>query len=246
MMKARVVDAISFSYILRTVGEFLSEANFIVTNEGIKISGIDPSRVVFLDIFMPAAYFEDFEVNGEKEILGFNLEDVNDILKRVVKDDSLIISSSESKIIFTFDGEFTRSFELPLIQVEATQPPSVNLEFPFKAKLLTITYADIIDELSDLGEAIIISSKDNKLYFEVEGDVGSSKVELSTEGGTLLEASGSDASSVYGMEYIANTSKMRRASDTMELSFGSQIPLKLHFELPQGGYGDFYIAPRAE
>lgn len=117
---------------------------------------------------MPAAYFEDFEVNGEKEILGFNLEDVNDILKRVAKDDSLIISSSESKIIFTFDGEFTRSFELPLIQVEATQPPSVNLEFPFKAKLLTITYADIIDELSDLGEAIIISSKDNKLYFEVE------------------------------------------------------------------------------
>lgn len=43
------------------------------------------------------------------------------------------------------------------------------------------------------------------------------------------------------MEYIANTSKMRRASDTMELSFGSQIPLKLHFELPQGGYGTFIL-----
>lgn len=45
MMKARVVDAVSFSYILRTVGEFLSEANFIVTNDGIKISGIDPQEL---------------------------------------------------------------------------------------------------------------------------------------------------------------------------------------------------------
>ncbi|WP_338601881.1 DNA polymerase sliding clamp [Sulfolobus tengchongensis] len=245
-MKAKVVDAVSFSFILRTVGDFLSEANFVVNKEGIRISGIDPSRVVFLDIFMPASYFEEFEVNQDKEVIGFKLEDVNDILKRVMKEDSLILSSSESKLVLTFDGEFTRSFELPLIQVETMQPPSVNLEFPFKAQLLTITYADIIDELADLGEVLNIYSKDNRLYFEVVGDIATSKVELSTEGGTLLEASGADASSSYGMEYVANTTKMRRASDSMELYFGSQIPLKLHFKLPQEGYGDFYIAPRAE
>ncbi|MEM0091977.1 MAG: DNA polymerase sliding clamp [Saccharolobus sp.] len=245
-MKAKLVDAMAFSYIMRTVGDFLQEVNLTATKEGMKISGVDPSRVVFLDIFIPSAYFENFEINQEKEVLGLKLEDVNDILKRASKEDSITITSSESKILLTLDGEFTRIFELPLAQVELVQTPSVNLEFPFKAKLLTITYADIIDELSDLGEAIVISSKDNKLYFEIQGDVASSKIELSTESGTLLEASGSDASSTYGMEYIANTTKMRRAADTLELAFGSQIPLKLRFDLPQGGYGDFYIAPRAD
>jgi proliferating cell nuclear antigen len=48
------------------------------------------------------------------------------------------------------------------------------------------------------------------------------------------------------MEYILNTTKMKKPSDTVQLLFGSQLPLKLHFELPQGGYGDFYIAPRVE
>ncbi|QXJ32796.1 DNA polymerase sliding clamp Pcn2 [Saccharolobus shibatae] len=245
-MKAKVIDAVSFSYILRTVGDFLSEANFIVTKEGIRVSGIDPSRVVFLDVFLPSSYFEGFEVNQDKEIIGFKLEDVNDVLKRVLKDDTLILSSNESKLTLTFDGEFTRSFELPLIQVETTQPPSVNLEFPFKAQLLTVTFADIIDELSDLGEVLNIYSKENKLYFEVIGDLATSRVELSTDSGTLLEASGADVNSSYGMEYVVNTTKMRRASDSMELYFGSQIPLKLRFKLPQEGYGDFYIAPRAE
>ncbi len=245
-MYAKVIDASAFSYIMRTIGDFLDEANFIVNKEGMRVSGIDPSRVVFLDIFLPSSYFEDFKLDNESETLGFKLDDLNDILRRVQKDESLIISSTESKLLLSLEGDFKRIFELPLIKVETSQPPSVKLEFPFKAKLLTITFADIIEELSDLGETITISSKDNKLYFEVAGDIATSKVELSTEGGTLLEASGADSSSVYGMEYVSNTTKMRRASDTMELAFGSQIPLKLHFELPQGGHGDFYIAPRAE
>jgi len=32
----------------------------------------------------------------------------------------------------------------------------------------------------------------------------------------------------------------------MEIRFGTQLPLKLRYEMPQGGYNDFYIAPRAE
>jgi DNA polymerase sliding clamp subunit C len=76
--------------------------------------------------------------------------------------------------------------------------------------------------------------------------MGDSTVELSKDNGALLDSEGSDAESTYGLEYIANTTKMRKPSDTLELAFGSQIPLKLRYNLPQGGYADFYIAPRTE
>ncbi|TRM85957.1 DNA polymerase sliding clamp, partial [Sulfolobus sp. C3] len=73
-MYAKVIDASAFSYIIRTVGDFLDEANFIVNKEGMRVSGIDPSRVVFLDIFLPSSYFEDFKLDNESETLGFKLD----------------------------------------------------------------------------------------------------------------------------------------------------------------------------
>ncbi len=150
------------------------------------------------------------------------------------------------KISIGLSDGFERIFKLPVLGASEPQNPTMNLEFPFKAKLLTAVFSEVISDLSDLGDALIISSKDQKLYLEVQGDLGDSKVELSTDNGGLIESEGSDATSTYGMEYVYNTISMRKPSDTVQLAFGSQLPLKLRYELPQGGYGDFYIAPRVE
>lgn len=243
-MKFKALDAQAVVNILKTVAEFMDEANIMSTNDGIRISGIDPSRVTFIDIFIPSGYFENYE-SKEKEIVGISLKDLTSVLSRVSKNDSITIEATD-KLQIALEGDFQRIFSLPLISLEEQKNPSLNLEFPFKAKMLAPMFTDIISGLEDLGDTLIISSENNKLYFEVQGDMGVSKVELSVDNGALLEASGSDAKSTYGMEYVANTTKMSKASDTVEIAFGSQIPLKLHFELPQGGYGDFYIAPRVE
>ncbi|ARM76406.1 DNA polymerase sliding clamp [Acidianus manzaensis] len=243
-MKFKALDAQAMVSIIKTISEFMDEANIISSKDGIKISGIDPSRVTFLDFFLPSSYFDNYE-SKEKEVIGINLKDLTSILSRVSKNDALSVEA-EDKLKITLEGDFERIFVLPLLSLEEQKNPSLNLEFPFKAKLLTVTFSDVIEGLEDLGDTLIVSSENGKLYFSVEGDMGESKVELSTDNGALLEASGSDAKSTYGMEYVANTTKMSKPSDTLEISFGSQIPLKLHFELPQGGYGDFYIAPRVE
>ncbi|MCY0874118.1 MAG: DNA polymerase sliding clamp [Acidianus infernus] len=244
-MKFKALDAPAFVYIIKTISEFMDEGAIVSTNDGIRINGIDPSRVVFLDIFLPARYFENYE-SKDKEVIGINIEDLSSILARVKKDDTLSFETDGSNLKIIIEGSFQRIFSLPLLSMEEQKNPSLNLEFPFKAKMLTVTFSDVIDGLADLGDTLTVSSEGGKLYLSVEGDMGESKVELSTDNGALLEASGNDAKSTYGMEYVLNTTKMRKASDTMELYFGSQIPLKLHYELPQGGYGEFYIAPRVE
>ncbi|AWR97669.1 DNA polymerase sliding clamp [Acidianus sulfidivorans JP7] len=243
-MKFKVLDAQAMVSIIKTIAEFMDEANIISSKDGIKISGIDPSRVTFLDFFLPSSYFENYE-SKEKEVIGINLKDLTTILSRVMKNDSLSMEA-EDKLKVRLEGDFERIFVLPLLNIEEQKNPSLNLEFPFKARMATSFFSDIISGLEDLGDTLTVYSEDGKLYFSVEGDMGESKVELSTDNGALFEASGSNAKSTYGMEYVANTTKMLKASDTVEIAFGSQIPLKLHFELPQGGYGDFYIAPRVE
>ncbi|QIW24059.1 DNA polymerase sliding clamp [Sulfolobus sp. S-194] len=246
-MRVKVIDADAFSYIFRTLEEFIDEITLDFTSDGLKIRGIDPSRVTFIDILIPAGYFEEYDVEKEEKV-GVKLEDFTDVLKTVTKNDSLYLETDENQNIkVTLDGVYERTFTFPSIVASEIETPNLNLEFPFKAKALTVTFTDIIDEIEDIGgDSITFKAEGGKLYLSANSDMGSSTIELSTENGGLLESEGSDAESVYGLEYVINTSKMRKPSDTVEIAFGSQIPLKLRYNLPQGGYADFYIAPRAE
>ncbi|NON61734.1 DNA polymerase sliding clamp [Acidianus sp. RZ1] len=244
-MKFKVIDAKALSTIFDVLSEFMDTVTIIVTKEGIKMGAIDSSRVAFIDIFLPSKYFEEFELTSD-EHLGIKLSDVSAVLSRTTKEDSLIVETNEGKINFTLQGEFERSFSLPLINPEEQKSPTLNLQFPFKARILTSAFSDVMSIMEDMGEAVTFTSEGGKLYISVEGDMGTSKVELSTESGNLVDSQGSDASSTYSIYYITKISKMKSSSDILEVSFGSQIPIKLHYELPQEGYGDFYVAPRVE
>ncbi|EHP68515.1 MAG: DNA polymerase III sliding clamp [Metallosphaera yellowstonensis] len=244
-MKFKAVDAVSIASILRTVGEFMPEVTLVSTKEGLRLGGVDPSRVAYVDIVIPSLYFQEFE-SGEREVIGIKLEDVINALKNVKKNDGLTFFTNEGKLELTIEGDFERSFIIPLVELEEPKNPGINLQFAFKAKMLTSTFNETLDILSDMGESVVISSEDGKLIISVEGDVGVSRVELSEAAGNLIEASGTNASSVYGLDYLLKTTKMRNSSDVVELMFGTQLPLKLRFQLPQEGYGDVYIAPRAE
>ena len=246
-MKVKVIDADGFSYIFRTLEEFIDEVTLDFSQEGLKIKGIDPSRVVFIDILIPPGFFEEFNVEKEEKI-GIKLEDLTDVLKTAKKTDTLYLETDENQNIkITLDGEYERTFSFPSITTSELEAPNLNLEFPFRAKALTVSFTEIIDELDDIGgDSVTFKAQGGKLYITANSDLGNATIELSTENGGLLESEGGDAESTYGLEYIVNTSKMRKPSDTVEIAFGSQIPLKLRYNLPQGGYADFYIAPRAE
>jgi len=249
-VRVKTVDAVSMVDIFKTLNEFIPEVTLDFTEEGLKISGIDASKVVLINVFLPKSYFDEYEVNGEEKV-GVNLEDLTDLLSGVTKNDSLALSGEGSgegsTLTIEIEGEYYRKFAIPRLQVESVELPQTDLEFPFRAKLITLTFTEIISGFEDLGaDAVRFKSNDGKLTLTAYSDVVESTIELSTENGGLLEAEGSDAESVYGLEYLANTTRLKRASGSMEIRFGTQLPLKLRYEMPQGGYNDFYIAPRAE
>ncbi len=245
-MRVKTVDAVSMVDIFKTLNEFIPEVTLDFTEEGLKISGIDASKVVLINVFLPKSYFDEYDVNGEEKV-GVNLEDLTDLLSGVTKNDSLALSGEGSMLAIEIEGEYYRKFVIPSLQVESVELPQTDLEFPFRTKLITPTFTEIISGFEDLGaEAVRFKSNDGKLTLTAYSDVVESTIELSTENGGLLEAEGSDAESVYGLEYLANTTRLKRASGSMEIRFGTQLPLKLRYEMPQGGYNDFYIAPRAE
>ncbi|BCU70238.1 DNA polymerase sliding clamp [Stygiolobus caldivivus] len=245
-MKIKVVDAVNFSFIFKTLTEFMEETTLQLDQDGLKIKGIDPSRTVLIDVLIPSGYFETYEIEGETKV-GVKLEDIANILDTATKNDSVSIDIEQDKVLFQLDGEYERTFTLPVFSSADAEIPEIKLEFPFKATMLTATFADLVDELEETGSDIMkFKSEEGKLLIIVEGDLASASIELSKDNGGLMDSEGSDAESTYSVEFIANTTKMRKPSDTVNIEFGTQLPLKLRYNLPQGGYADFYISPRAE
>lgn len=246
MAKLKLADSVAFKEIIETLSEFLEESTFVLTKDGIKINGMDSSKVVLIDLFIPPSYFDTYELEEDTLKVGFKLGDFTDFVKRASKDDSVTLDIQSDKVTLLFEGEMERTFVLPTIQASETEMPSLNLELPIRARTLSITFADLIDSLSEMGETLTLEAKQDKLLLKTSGDMGESVVELSQANGMLLEYEGGEASATYGMEYLESATKVAKASDTLEIRFGSQLPVKLHYELPQGGYFDIYIAPRAE
>ncbi|MCQ4450100.1 MAG: DNA polymerase sliding clamp, partial [Sulfolobales archaeon] len=87
-MRVKTVDAVSMVDIFKTLNEFIPEVTLDFTEEGLKISGIDASKVVLINVFLPKSYFDEYDVNGEEKV-GVNLEDLTDLLSGVTKNDSL-------------------------------------------------------------------------------------------------------------------------------------------------------------
>jgi len=90
-VRVKTVDAVSMVDIFKTLNEFIPEVTLDFTEEGLKISGIDASKVVLINVFLPKSYFDEYDVNGEEKV-GVNLEDLTDLLSGVTKNDSLAFS----------------------------------------------------------------------------------------------------------------------------------------------------------
>jgi len=192
-VRVKTVDAVSMVDIFKTLNEFIPEVTLDFTEEGLKISGIDASKVVLINVFLPKSYFDEYDVNGEEKV-GVNLEDLTDLLSGVTKNDSLAFSGEGSTLTIEIEGEYYRKFAIPRLQVESVELPQTDLEFPFRAKLITPTFTEIISGFEDLGaDAVRFKSNDGKLTLTAYSDVVESTIELSTENGGLLEAEGSDA-----------------------------------------------------
>jgi len=94
-VRVKTVDAVSMVDIFKTLNEFIPEVTLDFTEEGLKISGIDASKVVLINVFLPKSYFDEYDVNGEEKV-GVNLEDLTDLLSGVTKNDSLAFSGERA------------------------------------------------------------------------------------------------------------------------------------------------------
>ncbi len=246
--RARLVffDARVWRYVISAISKVIDEGVFVIDNDGFRFRAMDPSRVLMVDLVFPPESFEEFEANERVEI-GVNLEDVAKILRRAVKEDKFVLEAEESRYSIIFWGRSTRKFVLPMLDVTAEDIPEPSLELKAMARIMSDVYRDMIKDLELIGENIKFYTDGEKFVASSSSELGEVEVELSMEGGSLLDLqSEGEQSATYGLEYFSDLASAARVADAIVIRFSTDMPAEIVHELPQGAKFTFIIAPRVE
>ncbi|MCK5107301.1 MAG: hypothetical protein KAQ83_01105, partial [Nanoarchaeota archaeon] len=123
------------------ISELVNEGRFKITKDAIELVAMDPANVAMVIFRLLSSSFMEYKVDKPIEI-GINLSSMKQILRRAKASDTLVMELSENKLVMQLRGHTTRTFSLPLIELDGVQQKIPELTFP----LLIETSSSILNE----------------------------------------------------------------------------------------------------
>ncbi len=248
MFKAVLADSKIWRNIIESISTLVEEGVFIADPTGIRLRAMDPSRVAMVDMELPKTSFESYECTEEVPI-GVNFDDMKNIMKRTGGNEKLELEKleKEARLKIRFKGKTSRTFSLPLLDLGKEELSVPRISFLATVKLPASTLMDAIKDAEVVSDFVKITAEDERLRITASGDRGEVEVEITKDSGELLSIELKEAAhALYSLAYLSKMMVASDLSDIAILMFSTDMPLRLDFNLPNGGRIVYYLAPRME
>lgn len=225
------------------ISELVTEVRIKVNEYGLNINAIDPANVAMVGFKIPRSAFSRFEV--ENEILGVNLDNLKQILKRSSAGSSLILERKENLLSIQIEDRIKRNFTLNLIEIESEDmdfyEKESRMEFSSKIEINSVDLVASIEDCAVVADACSFSIKEGRFVVEAKS-LNSAMSEFSGDEATI---SGENSKSKYSLEYLQKFMKGSKFCEKTLLQFAEDHPLKIEFKTPHMELA-FILAPRVE
>ncbi|QGA80199.1 proliferating cell nuclear antigen (pcna) [Candidatus Nanohalobium constans] len=249
MFKAEIEEVGLLKDSMKTISDLISEGLFQLTEDGIQLVAADPAMVGLVDFTLKEEVFETYEINEETKV-GLNIENLYSILRRANSGDTITLSVDEdtSKFKIEMVNNSTRDFSLPILNLSEDDIPSVGDldQFTFNTDLDTSVLEGAIKDAMVVSDAVTITADGDSLNISAEGD--QSGVDFTVESGAegVHEMSGSDAKSMFSLDYLSKMIGAKKLADTVTVKLGQDFPMRMEFTQPDQVDLNFVLAPRIE
>ena len=239
--------------IVETLSSIIDETEFKVTPSEFTISAMDPSRICLLKLSIKKENFDDYKCSKESKV-GLNLDDLDKILKRSAVGDAVEIDFNEKdqkiKIKMNREGTSrTRTFSLALLDIDLEEIPMENLlkiEYPSKWVIDANFLVEAIKDAEIYSDILNMKATEAQgLIFSSTGQIGEMNYELGLE--ELIESNIDETcSGAYSLTFLKAILKIASITEKLEISLKTDHPLKMIFNLLEGGELFYFLAPRVE
>jgi len=247
MFKAVLADSKIWKNIIESVSTLVEEGVFIADPSGVRFRAMDPSRVAMVDLELPKDVFESYECTKEVP-LGINFEDMKNIMRRTGAGEKLELEKEEeARLRIRFRGKTARTFSLPLLDLGKEDLSAPKISFNVTVKVPSATLQEAIKDAEVVSDFVRITAEGGELKISASGDRGDVDVVISKESGEILSMETKEAAhALYSLAYLSKMMVASGLSEIAALSFSTDMPLRLDFNLASGGRMIYYLAPRME
>lgn len=243
-MKLTLADPKYLKESVSIISELVTEGTFKITPDNIELIAMDPANVAMVVFKLMGSTFSEYDVK-KPELLGINLNNLKQVLRRVKANDSLTLEVEESKLKITLKGTSTRTFHLPLIDVEEKEQKVPDLKFGATITTDSEILNEAIEDADIVGESVSFMADSKHFVVSATGDLNKANIDISGGDGTKITAT-EKVKSKYSIEYLKKMIQGNKLSNKVKIEFAKDYPLKLDYVEKNKVQLSFILAPRVD
>lgn len=228
------------------VSDLVNEATFKINPEAMELVAMDPANVAMVVFKLFSSAFTEYSLDQPVE-LAINLSNLKQILRRVKASDILSLEmTEENKLLVTLKGAHTRTFSLPIIELDEREQRVPELTFSSGLKLHSSILTDAVEDVDIVGDSVQFTVTKDMFTVQAEGDLSHAKIEIQPSDVASIEVAGDAQKAKYSIEYLKKMIVASKLADDVHVNFSSDYPLKLDYKVMDKLLLSFILAPRVE
>jgi proliferating cell nuclear antigen len=247
-MKLTLVEPKYLKESISIISELVTEGRFKITKDYIELVAMDPANVAMVIFKLLSSSFVEYNVPKESSV-AINLSNMKQVLKRAKSSDvlSLELDNEKNKLIITLKGKSTRTFSLPIIELEEKEQKIPQLQFPMTINMSSSSLSEAIEDVDIIAESVTFSCDGKIFTIEGEGDLSKAKIEMKQSEEVKIEAKDIDkAKAKYSIEYLKKMITGSKMSEEVKIQFNKDYPLRMEFVDVDKVTLSFILAPRVD
>lgn len=225
------------------IADLVTEAQFKITPDSMELVAMDPASVAMVTFKLLSSCFEEYVVK-EEQVIALNLNNVKQVLRRATNC-KITLELVEGHLKFIMKGRTTKTFMLPLIDIEDSEKkvPSLNFETTIVTESSTLTEA--IEDMDIIGESVSFEVDKNVFKVSSKGDLSKADVVINSDEKTKIVAE-NKFKSKYSIEYLKKMIQGSKLAPQATMQFANDYPLRLEYKVLNKLQLVFILAPRVE
>ncbi len=221
-------DVVSWQRAIGAIASFISEGNFRFNDKGIALKAVDPSQIVLVDFSIPRSAFEKYRI--EPTLVGVDLQELSKIMGRALPNDRLLMDLSDSELNIKLEGDLSRAFSLPLIDVSDDDIKIPVTSFDASVEVNARILKEALKDASLFGSSVVLKVKGGQLFVEARGSAGT--LHTIAKQPKLISVKGSkEVVSKYSLNFMQNIVKEADSESKILMQLRSDAPMKVSYKI---------------
>ena len=226
------------------ISDLVNETRIKVSSDGIELIAMDPANVAMVVFRLFPGVFTEYSVEKPVDI-AVNLVNLKQILQRASQNDVLSLELCEGKLRVQLKSSSTRTFDLPLIEIDEKEQKMPDLKFPVSIQTSSSVLNEAIGDAQTVGESVSFSAEPGMFSLKAEGDLNTAAIDIKADDSTKIDAP-EKASSKYSLEYLKKMIGGSKLADSVTIQFNKDYPLKITYADVDKVVLSFILAPRVD